>query len=133
MNRLDAFRHLNAEPRNNAWAWSARTPDGKVVVTLWEAFVHTDVNGWKSYIFPPLPPEKRKRLGFRQLMRDLEHAIANHNGTFGVVISRAMDMRANVRKIDTTYPCRFLMRITSFDRETGAFTAEQVKPQARTA
>jgi hypothetical protein len=126
MNRIDAFRHLNAEPINNAWAWSALTPSGDVVVTLWEAFLKTDANGRKNYDFPPLSPEKRKRLGFRQLIRDLEHAIANHDGVFGVVVSRAFEMRANVRKIDTSYACRYRMRLTSLDLETGAFTAEQV-------
>ena len=45
----EAFAYYGAKLRNTRWAYSAIANDGSLVISCWERFLHTDVDGHKRY------------------------------------------------------------------------------------
>jgi len=132
MTRSEAFASYGVTLVNQQWSWSARNDDGAIVVlTFWQDHFYRAPNGKTMYAFPPLSDAERKRPGFRELVENIEHAIAHCDGVVRAVISRAKDPAADPRKIISSRPARFRMRIMEFDSATGAFIAEQVVDGAK--
>src|SRR5947208_1254566 len=121
-----AFAYFGTAPNNVQWSWSARSADGKtVVVTLWQDHIKgregSTICGHDSF-----EPSVRKRPGFRELMKNLAWARDHCGGRFHVIVAIARDRNADPRSIAECFPSPIVMRITSLNIETGAYTAESV-------
>ncbi|MBZ8132607.1 hypothetical protein [Afifella sp. IM 167] len=122
-----AFAEFGAVASNPVWSWSARSPDGSVVVlTFWkDALIYSsgsafyDDTGWE--------PEQISQAGNRERMENIRWALEHLGGVVRAVIVEAEDPQAKPRSIKVCFPQKQLrMRITHFDQETGEFRAESV-------
>lgn len=120
-----AFGHFGATPRNVQWSWSAKSADGKtVVVTLWQdLFEKRDGRVVYSWVGQDLR-DPDTRLGFHEMLENIAWARDHCDGLFKVIIAIAKDPRAEPRSIKECFPSKMVMRLTSFDTETGAFVAK---------
>lgn len=124
-----AFEFYGARASNARWSWSARSPDGRIVVlTLWEdEFRHR--NGKTIYV------AKRRsrgsnwinRAGNRERLGNLKWARDHCKGLFRVVLAVAEDKHVSPRRIASCSPRpELVMRITHLDENTGEFRAVKV-------
>jgi len=119
----EAFDFFGTVPRNPRWAWSAVSPDGKTVaVTLWD---HERADDGSVDFFDT---DKRVRwmgrIGNRDRIKNLRHAIAHCDGKFRVVRVIAKDINADPRRIkDRIADPHTIMQIVRFDEDTGEFAA----------
>ena len=144
MGLADCFAHFGAVPNNIRYSWSARSPDGKVVVvTFWrDGFdyskpppTYSDFpgEGPPAWIARPGDSERldwMSRPGNRERLENMIWARDHLNGVMHVIIAVAADVMAEPRDIAECYPVRWTMRLTDLDEETGRFRAEQM-PLAR--
>ncbi|MEI9991816.1 MAG: hypothetical protein WDM86_17470 [Rhizomicrobium sp.] len=120
-----AFESFGVRPWNTRWSWSARSDDGKIVVaTLWQdQFSRRDNR--LIYARPGFTLGERKRPGFSEWVENLAWAEDHCGGRFHVIAAIPKDKNADPRSIAECFPTKTVMRIVEFDRQTGAFVAEQ--------
>jgi hypothetical protein len=124
--RQEAFAAFGTTLRNDQWSWSARSADGgTVVITAWQDRFYRE-HGRQMYGFPALSSAERARPGFRELIENLTWAREHCGGRVRAVISRAKDPNADPRKIESSWPARFVMLLRDLDTETGAHTCEVI-------
>jgi hypothetical protein len=71
------------------------------------------------------PSEPDKRLGFRELIENLQWAQDNCGGRFRVIVAKAKDTNSHPRSIQECFPHeRIVMRLEHFDVGTGNFIAQ---------
>ncbi|MFP3945251.1 MAG: hypothetical protein ACLFWF_15245 [Alphaproteobacteria bacterium] len=127
--RTAAFQYFGAKPRNIRWSWSARNEaDNLVVLVLWEdRFTRED--GVLTY------DERLERAnvdwtrfpGNSERIKNLEWAREYCNGIFHVIIAKAKDENAGIRRVVECQPDDNLrMRIVDLNEETGEFRAVSV-------
>ena len=125
--KMAAFRHYGVILRNEQWSWSGMTPDGEVVLALWQdEFHYEDSPVWYSPNAETLHFWK-DRPGNRERISNLIHAREHRGGRFRVVILKAVDTRTDPRKVDEAYPrLNMVMQLTELNEETGEFRAHLV-------
>lgn len=120
-----AFAVFGAKGKNSRWSWSARTPDGRIVITFWQdqfsgrplaySNVGRRVDNWKD------------NPGNAERIENIRYAQSAWDSRVGVVIVRAHDVSEIPRAIaEANARLDLLMKITFFDEATGEFTAENV-------
>lgn len=122
----EAFAFFGTVPRNSRWAWSAVSPDGMTVaVTLWD---HERAADGSVDFFDEKKRERWVgRLGNRDRIKNLRHALDHCDGKFRVVRVIAKDTHADPRQIkDRIADPLTIMQISHFDEETGEFAARPV-------
>src|SRR5437660_667277 len=120
-----AFRAFGAEPKNARWSWSARTPDGKVVMTFWKDQLNrsTEPISYSSFGSPTLQKWIGKP-GNRERIENLKWARDHCSSRMHVVIIEAVDVRVEPRRIARAYPDKqLLMELTQLNPDTGEFSA----------
>lgn len=122
----NAFAFFGTVPRNPRWAWSAVSPDGQTVaVTIWDHKLKPD--GSVDYFDPAKRSLWMNRLGNRDRIRNLRHALEHCDGKFRVVRVIAKDPKAEPKRIkDRIADPHTIMQIIRFDEETGEFTARPI-------
>ena len=125
MSLTAAFAHFGVKPTNPRWSWSAVSEDGKtVVLTLWR-----DMFDYKqkppAYVDPaPNYSDWCDHRGNVDRVRHLKHAAEHCDGLFRGVMTVAKDPAAHPREIADCFPWDGVwMRLTSFDEESGAWSA----------
>jgi hypothetical protein len=137
MRREDAFAFFGvASLRNPRWSWSGRNEElNRVVVTAWKHYFHWTV-GKPAYRFPA-PNERRgvtleetlrTQHGLKPLIADIEYALAYCGGILHVVLCEVQDADAHTYEIKACHgPNPWLvLKVTSFNRENGAFEADVI-------
>jgi hypothetical protein len=127
----EAFASFDgARGKNPRWSWSARTPNGKTVVTtFWQdqfdyktkpiSYAGISETGSEAWLRRPGNSERLENLIYSQDYCD---------GLLRVVITVAEDVNADPRKIADCFPQpKMQMRITYLNRSTGEFRAELVE------
>lgn len=124
--KTEAFAYFGAILTNVRWSWSARTPDGKMVIlALWSdrfsrrknPVEYEEVLGDRSPVWIARP-------GNRERSANLIWARDHCAGVFRVVMARAKDTSAEPREIDDCFPKDDLfMRMTYLNEATGQFGA----------
>jgi len=122
--RKKCFDHYGVDYGNERWSWSGRSADGSVVaMTFWQGELSVK-DGRFSYASRPRREEKR-RPGGTERLRNLQWARDHCDGIVRVVMAIAKDPSADTREAKSwTVRDDLLMRVTSIDESTGAFTAE---------
>jgi hypothetical protein len=123
-----AFAHYGVILRNEQWSWSGMTPDGEVVLALWQdEFHYKDGPVWYS----PNPETLhlwKDRPGNRERISNLIRAREHWGGRFRVVVLRAVDTKADPREVDEAYARpNMVMQLTELNEETGEFRAHLVE------
>ena len=128
--KVAAFASFGVTLKNDRWSWSGRTSDGKTVaIQLWldgiksspDAVTYSDYDDPNLDLWMNLP-------GNRERIENIKWAIAHCNGEFRVVIGVAKDVNARPRATLRAYPKpQMIMKIKTFDEETGEFSAELVR------
>jgi hypothetical protein len=121
----DPFRTFGAEGRNPRWSRSARTPNGKVVMTFWKDQLNylTNPISYSSFGSPTLR-QWTEQLGNRERTEKLKWARDHCGGLMQAVIIEAVDENAEPRQIARSFPHRRLvMKLTSLNEETGEFSS----------
>ena len=96
--KVAAFRHYGVILRNEQWSWSGMTPDGEVVLALWQdEFHYEDSPVWYSPNAETLHLWK-DRPGNRERISNLIHAREHRGGRFRVVVLKAVDTRTDPRR-----------------------------------
>ena len=124
----EAFRAFGAEGKNSRWSWSARTTDGRVVMTFWKDQLNYSSNpiSYSNYGSPTLGQWKEK-LGNRERIENLQYARDHCGGLMQVVIIEAVDPNAQPREIARSFPHRrLIMKLVDLNDETGEFRAINV-------
>lgn len=122
-----AFAHFGAVGKNDRWSWSARSPDGSVVVlTLWrdEFNYSTDPPTYSS--FGRKWASRENRPGNNERRDNLVWARDHCGGVFRAVIAVATDVTADPRKIASCAPSPLRFRLLELDEVSGEFLAEVV-------
>jgi hypothetical protein len=120
-----AYQEFGACLKNPNWSWSAISPKGEVIVTLWQdefdykatppcydLFGHPLLNSWTG------------RNGNKDRIEHLKYARDHNEGLFNVVITIAEDTKADPRKIKEAFAKRNMrLRLTDLNEATGEFRA----------
>ena len=124
----EAFRAYGAKGNNPRWSWSARTPDGQVVMTFWKDLIQRDGSHLSYSIFGRADRLHWKdNPGNSERIENLKWAKDHCEGLMRVVIVVAEDTNANPRSILESYPQKkWLMKLVEFDERTGEFSAVSV-------
>lgn len=122
----DAFAYFGTVARNPRWAWSAVSPDGATVaLTVWD-------HEWREgetldYHDATRRSRWMNKLGNKDRIRNLQHAISHCDGKVRVVRVTAVDPSGENRAIkarradpDT------ILHIYDLDADTGEFRARPV-------
>ena len=121
--KVEAYEALGAVLKNERWAWSGRSEDGRtVVVTLWAdklravpggfRFEATDLDAWRT------------KRGNRERIRDLVQARDECDGLFKVVIGRENQTGDAMLEGSVYEASDLTMRLIDLDETTGEFSAE---------
>jgi hypothetical protein len=124
----EAFRAFGAEGKNPRWSWSARTPDGKVVMTFWKDQMNYSSKpiSYSNFGSPTLA-YWQDQLGNQERIDNLKHARDHCDGLMHVVIIEAADENAVPRRIARSFPHkRLCMKLTGLNEKTGEFSAVNV-------
>jgi hypothetical protein len=124
----EAFGAFGAKGKNSRWSWSARTADGKVVMTFWKDQMNysSEPISYSTFGGPNLALWK-DRLGNQERIDNLKWARDNCSGLMHVVIIEAVDEQAQPRSIARSFPHkRLLMKLIELNEETGEFSAINV-------
>jgi hypothetical protein len=123
-----AFQAYGARGKNPRWSWSARTPDGQIVMTFWnDQFRREGSRLVYSTIGRSDLPEWQDLPGNRERIENLLWARDHCDGFLKVVVVIAEDPNASQRKIADSYPRRnLLMKLTDLNESTGEFSAISV-------
>jgi hypothetical protein len=122
-----AFRAFGAKGNNQRWSWSARTPDGRVVMTFWQDQFPPRKPLSYSNVGSRLLAKWQPQLGNQERIDNLIHARDHWGGRMGVVIIRAKDTNADSRQIAEAFARKdLLMQLTELKEETGEFSAVNV-------
>jgi hypothetical protein len=129
-----SFEYFGATRAPKHFGGSAISRDGRtVVVAVWddELTRENDSVVYRSKFGPPLKGKSQKVS--LQWIAHLKWAVSHCNGRIRVVVLTPEDGQTNPRVIRSCFPDQTLsMRIMSFDRKTGFFTActgsDQVRP-----
>jgi hypothetical protein len=117
-----AFAFFGAAGRNPRWSWSARSPDGKVVVvTMWKDLI-TRQNGRMVYDDSGRDdlPNWKGQPGNAERIENLKWAMEHCGGLVRTVITVAKDPNVSPRDIVDCFPQRKLvMSIERLNQETG--------------
>ena len=121
---VEAFWAFEAKGKN-PYSWSARTPDGRVVLTFWQDQFRGQPLSYSNFESPDLSnwqiqPRNRERL------RDLQWAQDHWDRRVGVVIVRAVDENEHPRSIKpkSANPRKdLLMQFHDLNVQTGEFRA----------
>jgi hypothetical protein len=76
------------------------------------------------YARPGRDKNQRTSPSFTEWIENLVWASEHCGGRFHVIIAKAKDVNADPRSIEECFPSKVVMRLTHFDRETGALVAE---------
>lgn len=122
----DAFDFFGTVPRNPRWAWSAISPDGKTVaLTVWD---HEWSGGELDYHDPARRARWMHKLGNKDRIRNLQHAIAHCNGEVRVVRVTAVDPNSERRQIKARRADpNTILKIRDLNPLSGEFRASPVK------
>ncbi len=124
--KVEAYAALGAVLKNERWAWSGRSEDGRtVVVTLWADKLREVPGGSRYDLFeaPDLEAWRTKR-GNRERIRDLVHARDACEGLFKVVIGRENQAGDAMLEGSVYEVSDLTMRLIDLDETTGEFSAE---------
>ena len=127
MSHAACFAEYGTVPRNPRWSWSGRSPDGKTVsVTFWQDRFERGGTLYRSEAHAS-DTKWFGSPGHKELLDNLEHALAHCGGQLRIIIAMAKDVKAEPRSIAECFPARGLhMRLIHFDRVTGDFAAERI-------
>jgi len=110
----ECFAAFGTKPRNVQWSWSARSEDGSVVVVrLWDDRLFDKARRYRVENYEG--SDDRLRLGQRELMENLQHAVDRCGGIVRVILIRARDKTAIPRSIKEGWPSDLVMRVTNLD------------------
>jgi len=124
---LEGFQSFGARGRNARWSWSARTSDGRVVMTFWQDQFLRGQPLTYSNIGRPDVANWRDLPGNQERIENLRWAQDHWNGLMGVVIVKAADENAHPRSIDDAFPRKdLLMQLRELNPDTGEFNAINV-------
>jgi hypothetical protein len=126
----DAFAHFGAVMKNPRWSWSARSPDGNVVVITWWKDEERRHDGKLVYDcrHHPRLDQWRDRHGNRDRTRNLAHARDHCDGLFRIVWAKARDPSERVRETVERYPDDAVwMRLVELNERTGEFLAAEAE------
>ena len=124
----EAFGVFGAKGKNPRWSWSARTPDGKVVMTFWKDQLNyrSDPISYSTFGSPTLSAWLDKP-GNHERIENLKWARDHCDGLMHVVVIEAEDARAEPRRIAKSFPqTRLMMKLTELNETTGEFSAINV-------
>lgn len=123
-----AFAYFGCVPRNVCWAWSAVSPDGKTVaLTVWDDEVLPD--GSVDYFGSTNLEQWTHRLGNKDRIRNLQHALEHCDGLVRVVRVTAADTQAGTRRIkQRSADPDTILKVMKLCNITGEFRAKPVKP-----
>jgi hypothetical protein len=122
-----AFHAFAAKGKNQRWSWSARTPDGRIVMTFWQDQFPSGNPLCYSNIGNRRLAEWQDQLGNQERIQNLIWARDHWEGQMGVVIVRAVDIAAIPRRIAAAFPRKnLLMQLTELRETTGEFSAVNV-------
>jgi hypothetical protein len=124
----DAHAHLGATARNIRNSWSARTPDGDVVVHVWTSPDPVAEFRDGRYTFTPTSEDRRKA-GWGWLVADVTYALKHRRGRLIPILITKKDRRSP--HIGSCAVPSFDMQVVQFDEEAGIFVAE-VLAEAKT-
>jgi hypothetical protein len=120
-----AFEYFGLKLRNTQWSWSSRCETRKIVaVTLWQDEFTDKGKTYSISGSDQATPDVR--LGFRELMNNLQWAQDHCNGCFNVVMAYAQDPSAARRRIKESFPWPIMMKWTHLDTATGAWKATRL-------
>ena len=126
----EAFDCFGARATNVRWGWAAQNPDdGTVVVTMWTDQMTRDGETLRYSTGPASEiAQWVRRPGNRDRKKKLQYALDHLGGRFRAVIVEAVHSGADVRTTRKRYRADLdlVMKIETFDPETGAFTARSV-------
>lgn len=124
----EAFRAFGAKGKNPRWSWSARTPDGKVVMTFWKDQLNYSSQPISYSNFGSRTLEHwTDQPGNIERIENLKWVRDHCDGIMHVVIIEAADTTAAPRSISSCFPHhRLLMKLTALNEETGEFSAINV-------
>ena len=124
MTGTECFAHFGVTPRNKQWSWSGRSPDGTIVVVrLWQDRF-TD-RAQRYHVDNYVGSDDRIRLGQRELMENLQHAVDHCDGIVRVIVIKARDKDAVPRSIKEGWPSDIVMRVTKLN--VAAATADLLR------
>jgi hypothetical protein len=124
--KVEAYAALGATLKNERWAWSGHSEDGRtVVVTLWADKLREVPGGvrYDLYDAPDLDAWRTKR-GNRERIRDLVLARDQCDGLFKVVIGRENQAGDAMLEGSVYEASEITMRLIDLDETTGEFSAE---------
>jgi hypothetical protein len=129
--KVAAFAHYGVTLKNDQWSWSGLTPDGEVVLALWQdEFCYKD----KPVSYSPnsdLLHLWKDRPGNRERISNLIHAREHRGGRFRVVVLKAVDTKVDPRKVEEAFPRpNMIMQLSELNEETGEFRAHLVEAEA---
>ena len=121
--KVQDYTHFGVTLKNEQWSWSGRTPDGRVVLSIWKDQIdyRTKPPRYNLFDHPRLSVWIDKP-GNHERIENLKWARDKCEGKFHVVIITAKNTTVEPRKIDEAYPTKLIMRLSDFDENTGEFT-----------
>jgi hypothetical protein len=120
-----AFDHFGAAGANRRWSWSARSPDGQVVVmTLWRDEFDYSTKPPTYSSFDNQTEAWTDRPGNHERIANLLWAREHCGGKLRVVITVAEDVNAQPRTIASCFPHETMVaQLTELNETTGEFRA----------
>jgi hypothetical protein len=111
------------------WSWSGVSESGStVVVVLWQDGVKGRDGNLVYLDDKELDAEWRQRIGNKRRIEHLIHARDKLSGRFRAVIAKAVDAKADPRKIEKCFPQTDAQwQLDYLDETTGAFRAHIVR------
>jgi hypothetical protein len=124
-----AYQVFGASLRNTVWSWSARTPDGTVVLGLWRDRFQESKTPIEYHERGDDEPaiEWCRRLGNRDRKDHLAWAKSHCGGKFRVVMATARNTQADPREGSTWCPRPDLLMEITYIRPTGQFGAKVIE------
>jgi hypothetical protein len=108
--QVAAFAHFGITLKNDRWSWSGRSPDGKVVLTIWRDEIDNKSKPPRCNFFGhPRLSQWRNRPGNHERIENLKWAREHCDGLFGLVLVSAVDLNAEPRKVAEAYPTKLTM------------------------
>ena len=127
--KTEAFAHFGVELENVQWSWSGMsTSHGAVVVVLWQDGIKGRDANWFYHDDDELDAEWRNRIGNKRRIEHLLYARDHNGGRFQAVTAKALDVKADPRKIEKCWPQMDVHWLLEYlDDKTGAFRARMIR------
>ena len=124
---VEAFWAFEARGKT-PYSWSARTADGRVVMTFWQDQFRGQPLSYSNFETPDLEKWQEQPRN-RERFEDLLWPSSHWDGLVGVVIIQAVDVSKHPRSIkpNSANPRKdLLMKLGDLNEATGEFTAVNV-------